>query len=237
MKTEQAKPRCAIVLCHPRSDSFCASVAARVEEVVRSAGYESFLRDLYSMRFDPVLHARDIAVHEGGRSLSPDVEMEVSLLGNPQIMILVYPIWFGSPPAVLKGYIERVLGAGFAGPGTVPTPAGPSPELLVTIATSGAKAEWIEKRGIAASAGRVFGAYLSAALAIPHAEHIAVDNVIPTMSLKRGSDALDKVERTLRELLSKECEAEPAESAWPAASGTTAEGQPDEPLLATQLEG
>jgi len=83
---------------------------------------------------------------------------------------------------MLKGYVERVLGAGFAGPGSIPAAAGPRPKLLLTIATSGATSAWIEKKGIAASAGRLFGAYLAGALAIPKAEHIAIDNVIPTMS-------------------------------------------------------
>ena len=202
MNRTAIKPRCAIVVCHPRAKSFVNSVAARVGDVVQAAGYQTIVRELYAMAFDPVLRARDIALHEGGVRPAPDIEQEIAILGRPTVIILIYPIWFGSAPGMLKGYVERVLGAGFAGPGTVPLAAGPRPELLLTIATSGATSAWIEKKGIAASAGRAFGVYLAGALAIPRAEHIAVDNVIPTLSEARGKAALERVAKAARDILS-----------------------------------
>lgn len=200
MTTTSKAPRCAIVLCHPRTDSFCAAVARRAEEVAREAGFAVFDRDLYRMAFDPVMQERDIGDPRGGGQ-SRDVAREVALLSDPEAIVLVYPIWFGSAPALLKGYIERVLGSGFAGPGSVPVRMGPSPDLLVTVATSGATSDWIENKGIAASAGSIFGAYLAGALAIPRAEHIAIDNVIPNMSSARGTAALDEMARSLGEIL------------------------------------
>lgn len=196
-------PRCAIVLCHPRPESFCAAVAKHAEQVARDAGFEAFTRDLYAMSFDPVMQTRDIGDPRGGGQ-SRDVAQEVALLGDLRITILVYPIWFGSPPALIKGYIERVLGSGFAGPGTVPVRMGPSPDLLVTIATSGATADWIDQKGIAASAGRIFGAYLAGALGIQRAEHIAIDNIIPTMTAARGAAKLDTMASSLRQILTDE---------------------------------
>jgi NAD(P)H dehydrogenase (quinone) len=186
-------PHCAIVVCHPRRDSFCAALAQRARATAEQAGFSIIMRDLYGMAFDPVLQARDIALSEGGKSPAADVEQEVSLLDNPLAVILVYPIWFGSPPGMLKGYVERVLGAGFAGPGTVPAAAGPRPRLLMTVATSGASAAWIEQKGIAASAGRIFGAYLGGALAIPKTIHVGIDNIFAGMPARRAADALDRV--------------------------------------------
>jgi len=237
MTNSNGKPRCAIVLCHPRSDSFCAAVAARAEQAAQAAGYETIHRDLYGIAFDPVMHERDIGLHHGGGNPAADVALEVTLLGDPQLVVLVYPIWFGSAPALLKGYIERVLGAGFAGPGSVPLPAGPRPELLVTIATSGSTADWIEEKGIAASAGSIFGAYLAGALAIANAEHIAVDNVIPTMSPARGAAALDRVEQSLRAILHKDRAADAPAAAWPAAETDAVDGAPKEPAAPPQAEG
>ena len=201
MSKAKTKPHCAIVLCHPRAKSFCAALAERVRASAEKAGYSTIVRDLYSIGFDPILHARDIALNLGGNRPAPDVEQEIQLLGKPQVIVIVYPIWFGSPPGLLKGYIERVLGAGFGGPGTVPLAAGPRPRLLLTIATSGASKEWIDRKGIAASAGRLFGAYLAGALDIPRAEHIAIDNVIPTMSAVRAGPAIAKVEEGVRKAL------------------------------------
>jgi NAD(P)H dehydrogenase (quinone) len=197
----QADRRCAIVLCHPRSDSFCAKVAEQAESAAKDAGFSTIVRDLYGMAFDPVAKARDLALNDAGGRPAADVEQEVLLLNHPQVVVLVYPIWFGSPPAMLKGYVERVLGAGFAGPGTVAIAAGPRPRLLLTIAVSGARLAWIERKGIAASAGRVFGEYLASALVIPRAEHLAIDNVVPAMPQARGVTMLAKIRRDVQAIL------------------------------------
>lgn len=241
MTIDPAERRCAIVHCHPRSTSFCAAVAVRAEEVARAAGLYTITRDLYAMAFSPVLHARDISVPKGGNSVAPDVEFEVTLLGDPKVVILVYPVWFGSAPALLKGYIECVLGACFAGLGSVPLPAGPSPDLLVTIATSGASASWIANKGIAASAGNIFGAYLAGALAIPDAEHIAVDNVTPTMSQARGTAELDKMARSMRDILAEDAVANALSATSPAPADEPPGGTPtanrERPLFCRQNIG
>jgi NAD(P)H dehydrogenase (quinone) len=59
------------------------------------------------MNFDPVLR-------RGERKGRParDVDQEWALLGKVDVYVLVYPIWFGAPPAMLRGYIDRVFGAG-----------------------------------------------------------------------------------------------------------------------------
>src|SRR3546814_6867753 len=44
----------------------------------------------------------------------PDVAEEVRLISGASVFVLIYPIWFGTPPAMLKGYVERVLGTGFS---------------------------------------------------------------------------------------------------------------------------
>jgi NAD(P)H dehydrogenase (quinone) len=189
--------RCAIIVCHPRIDSYCHALAEQARGVAEAAGFEPVMRELYSMGFDAQLHARDIALHEGGARPAADVEQELQLLDNPAVIVMVYPIWFGSPPGLLKGYIERVLGAGFAGPGTVPVLASRRPQLLVTIATSGASSEWLAQKGVAASAGRTFGTYLAGALHIPRAEHIAIDNVLPNMPETRARAGLRKASERL----------------------------------------
>jgi len=196
------KPRCAIIVCHPRPDSYCEALAKQARTAAEHAGFETVIRDLYTLAFDAQLHARDIALHEGGCRPAPDVELELELLNNPAAIILVYPIWFGSPPALLKGYIERVLGAGFAGPGTVPLPASERPQVLLTIATSGASTEWLVQKGLAASAGRTFGAYLAGALQIKTAMHVAIDNVLPNMPKARAEAGLAKVGQQVKSALS-----------------------------------
>ena len=84
----------AIIACHPEAKSFTLSVAERYAETVRSHGHEALVRDLYRMRFNPVLKASE----RQGKP-ADDVAREWSRLGKPDIYVLVYPIWFGTPPA------------------------------------------------------------------------------------------------------------------------------------------
>ena len=96
----------AIIACHPAEDSFTLSVARRYDEAVRSHGHETVPRDLYRLGFDPVLREE-----ERHGEPAQDVTAEWALLGKVDVFVLVYPIWFGTPPAMLKGYIDRIFGA------------------------------------------------------------------------------------------------------------------------------
>lgn len=103
--------RHAVILCHPDRDSFNHAVADAYCGAVRAAGHTAVLRDLYAMEFDPVLKSTEQPTR-ATFALSPDVSAELALLRGSDVFVLIYPIWFGSPPAMMNGYIERVLGSG-----------------------------------------------------------------------------------------------------------------------------
>lgn len=188
--------RCAVVVCHPIADSFCAAAADKAEAAAQALGLQTIRRDLYAMAFDPVLRATDLAVVEGGAPAA-DVETELALLGRPSAVILVYPVWFGSPPALLKGYVERVLGTGCGGPDHPrKSDSRLRPQLLITIASSAMTSDWLEKRGLG-SAGPVFGKYLAEALGIDRAEHLALDGVIEGQSGDHAVAELDLVAQSV----------------------------------------
>src|SRR3954467_1179436 len=100
-------PRHAVILCHPDPKSFNRAVADAYCDAVRKQGQEVMVRDLYAMGFDPVLKAEERPTVDNFK-LSEDVEAEIALLASSDVFVLVYPIWFGTPPAMLKGYVERV---------------------------------------------------------------------------------------------------------------------------------
>src|SRR3546814_5234238 len=106
-------PKHAVILCHPKRDSFNGAVADAYCAAVRDIGHEVCLRDLYRIGFDPVLKDIERPGDPGFQSL-PDVAEEVRLISGASVFVLIYPIWFGTPPAMLKGYVERVLGTGFS---------------------------------------------------------------------------------------------------------------------------
>jgi NAD(P)H dehydrogenase (quinone) len=103
--------RHAVILCHPDPQSFNHGIAEAYCNAVRQAGQSVVMRDLYGLGFDPVLKA-DERPTLASPLVSADVAIELDMIAGSDVFVLIYPIWFGSPPAMMKGYIERVLGAG-----------------------------------------------------------------------------------------------------------------------------
>jgi putative NADPH-quinone reductase len=101
--------RALVVYCHPRETSFTAAVRDVVLDKLRVAGAEVRLSDLYARGFDPVLTA---AEHEG-YEICPDncapVEADVADVRWCDTLIFVYPTWWYGLPAILKGWLDRVL--------------------------------------------------------------------------------------------------------------------------------
>lgn len=116
-----------IVHAHPEPQSFCASMARNAQIRLRRAGHEVIVSDLYAMQFNPVassadFHARrdpDYLVYaleqrEGfaAASLSDDIRSEVERVSTSDLLILNFPIYWFSMPAMLKGWIDRVFLSG-----------------------------------------------------------------------------------------------------------------------------
>ena len=106
-------PKHAVIFCHPRRNSFTGAVADAYRAAIEEIGHEVCLRDLYRMGFDPVLKDEE-RPGEPGFHLHADVAEELRILSGARVFVLIYPIWFGTPPAMLKGYVERVFGSGFS---------------------------------------------------------------------------------------------------------------------------
>jgi NAD(P)H dehydrogenase (quinone) len=99
--------RTLVVHCHPDPESFTAAVRDRAVDVLRDRGDEVRLTDLYAVRFDPVLSAREAARHlEPGAD--PSVADHAADLQWCQRLVLIYPTWWSGQPAMLKGWIDRV---------------------------------------------------------------------------------------------------------------------------------
>jgi len=166
-------PRHVVVLAHPDSDSFNAAVASTYCDIVRASGQEAILRDLYAMNFDPVLHA-DERPGRPGYHVRPDVAAELELVAGTAVLTLVYPIWFGTMPAILKGYVDRVLGSGVT-PAAVQERAvcGPlSGARLVSFTSSAARAPWLAEIGQELSLRSGVDHYLEHSFAMKSSEHL-----------------------------------------------------------------
>ena len=106
--------RALVVYCHPRPDSYTAAVRDVVVERLEIAGAEVRVQDVYAMGFDPVLGAQEHRDYEDEAINQRPVARELEDLGWCDTLIFVYPTWWYGLPAVLKGWLDRVLVPGVA---------------------------------------------------------------------------------------------------------------------------
>lgn len=193
----------AIILAHPRTESFNSAIARRSMEVLRSIGHDAILRDLYKEDFDPRLQAGELSTVDGTKPAA-DVVAERALLRDVDSFIFVYPFWFNGPPAILKGYIDRVFGVGF---GSIRRLGGAEPLLqdrtLLTFSTSGAPDHWVQQTGALQALMQVFDMHLSGVCGVQVIGHRHIGEVVPGMTEEAGDESLTQVEDTLRGLFGR----------------------------------
>lgn len=142
-----ARKRVLVILGHPQNDSLCGTLARAYAESARSAGAEVREMELGNLTFDPILH-------EGYRqiqALEPDLVQAQKLMQWAEHLVFVYPNWWGSMPALMKGFFDRVLLPGFAFKYRHDSPwwdrllAGRSAHLIVTMDTPPWVYRWLWK--------------------------------------------------------------------------------------------
>jgi NAD(P)H dehydrogenase (quinone) len=100
-----------VILAHPDKGSFNSAVAKAVLDMLQANGHEVAFHDLYREDFPPVLPADEIA---RGAFLPPIIDRHCKEIAQAEGIIIVHPNWWGQPPAILKGWIDRVLRPGVA---------------------------------------------------------------------------------------------------------------------------
>ncbi|MDN6511322.1 MAG: NAD(P)H-dependent oxidoreductase, partial [Corynebacterium sp.] len=115
------------VYAHPRQQSLNGELFRAGHDAL-SRHYNVATSDLYSLDFDPVLRERDlgsagdrpgaIAVQAGeayNRDETPaDIRTEHAKVAEAELLVLQFPLWWYGPPAILKGWLDRVLTENFA---------------------------------------------------------------------------------------------------------------------------
>jgi NAD(P)H dehydrogenase (quinone) len=146
--------RVLVVFCHPRRASFTGDVLDRVVAGLGEAGHAVDVADLYREGFQPVFGDEDYAHFEGG-AMGADVLREQERVERSDGIVLVFPVWWWSFPAMLKGWFDRVWANGWAyefanNPGGSLLP--PRPFGIVACAAS--SREVYERRGYEAMLSR-----------------------------------------------------------------------------------
>jgi len=188
------KIRHLVVLANPSSESFDHSIVEAYREVAERNHHSVTVRDLYAIGFDPLLRAEERPTQPDWAPAS-DVAVELEQLRAADIVVFVYPIWFGLPPAILKGYVDRVLGAGYSFR-DLKTEAGQpvvAGKPLLSFSTSGTSLPWLNEHGQVSALKEVFDVYLWQGLGMSQAEHIRIDSVVPDMTQQYADEQLERV--------------------------------------------
>ncbi|MEO1638089.1 MAG: NAD(P)H-dependent oxidoreductase [Pseudomonadota bacterium] len=101
--------RVLVVYCHPREGSFNAAVRDTVLERLKAAGAEVRLHDLYREGFQPVLTTEEWTGYEDCPKNQEPVADQVADVAWCDTLIFIYPTWWYGLPAMLKGWLDRVL--------------------------------------------------------------------------------------------------------------------------------
>ena len=120
-RTLSMSARALLVVASPSANSFSHAMAGIAAEVLRAADYGLMSHDLYAERFDPVQPTGEA---ENRTSADELVEAHCRDLAVAKLILVFHPNWWGQPPAILKGWIDRVFRPGVA----YDYPAGVGPE-------------------------------------------------------------------------------------------------------------
>jgi len=121
--------RVLIVFAHPEPRSFGRALLDRSVQTLQSCGHEVVVSDLYAMRFNPVAGAQDFTrrrfpdilqydreqeLASQRRTFTDDIQAEIDKVPRCDLLILQFPLWWFSVPAIMKDWIDRVFANGMA---------------------------------------------------------------------------------------------------------------------------
>lgn len=161
-----------LLLAHPRVGSYCHALAERIGERLLDLGHEVRSHDLYAELFDPIMPAFES--HTTGpeiestlaREEDPLVALHREELRQAEGLVVVHPTWWGMPPAILTGWVDRVVVPGvayrLAEATGHPEPLAPIEQLLVvnTSDTTDEREATLYGDPLAAIWGRCIAPYL-----------------------------------------------------------------------------
>jgi len=100
-----------VILAHPQRGSFNHAIAGAAVLLLEEHGHEVRFHDLYREGFNPVLPGEEMA---RDAELPADVATHCREIAEADGIIIIHPNWWGQPPAILKGWVDRVIRPGVA---------------------------------------------------------------------------------------------------------------------------
>jgi putative NADPH-quinone reductase len=95
-----------VVLGHPKKGSFNHAIAETAIKTLRTNQHTVIFHDLYEEEFDPILPSEEIPQNA---DLNTIIQVYCDEVSKADAFIIIHPNWWGQPPAILKGWVDRVF--------------------------------------------------------------------------------------------------------------------------------
>lgn len=132
----------AIVVGHARQGTFCEALGEAYLKGAKNAGHDAELFVTSKLSFDPILHEGYARV----QSLEPDLARATAAIKAADHLVLIFPLWLGTLPAIFKGFLERILQPDLVGPAKtgkfVQVLKGKSAHVIMTMGMPGVIYRW-----------------------------------------------------------------------------------------------
>ena len=103
-----------VIFSHPYYKSFNKAILDNVVEKLEEMQEKYTIIDLNKDGFNPVMTEKELGLYSQGKSIDPLVLKYQEILKNTDELILIFPVWWMSMPAILKGFFDKVMLRGFA---------------------------------------------------------------------------------------------------------------------------
>ena len=105
------KMKVSVILAHPNTASFNHAIAKTTVDVLKQNGHVVFYHDLYQENFDPLLPTGEIPMNV---PLPIEIEKHCKEISEADGIVVIHPNWWGLPPAILTGWVDRIMRPGVA---------------------------------------------------------------------------------------------------------------------------
>ncbi|MDP2562596.1 NAD(P)H-dependent oxidoreductase [Psychrobium sp. 1_MG-2023] len=105
---------CLVIVAHPLANSLCKHLAENTIKHLKCKGYQVTVKDLYAEGFNPVLSNDERQSYYQSDFDQQQVKDDIAQLKQAEFLVLIFPTWWFSFPAILKGWFDRVWAPGHA---------------------------------------------------------------------------------------------------------------------------
>ena len=189
-----------VVVAHPAVDSFTMELARTYVLELDKLGHGHRTHDLYRMGFNPVLAAHELLPIGADHPADADVTQAQNDIRVADVLTVIYPLWWLSMPAMMKGYIDRVFACGFAyesHSGVVHGFLSGKKSVLITI--SGEPLPLLEKSGDWKAVQALQDTHVFRSSGFELLEHLHFDEIAPHLSDATAEQHVARVRSCVRQ--------------------------------------